>query len=546
MNRCLTYWIMTLFLGNVLCSQSAEPGLSSERLDAICNSVVRITSIPDARPDRDAQSEPGRKKRPEYGTGFVIASHGKRIIITAAHVLKNEFKNASGVTALLPGSSEGIPCDLIDVNDEVDLMALMPQQPINTPPLEISHRALRRGDYVCLFGQPWGIDVVQDRGEFKGEWTAAKVNEQLPSENKSVRIPRGQTRLIVYNSPNAPGKSGGPLVDRDGRVVGVDNSRLPDGPGECLAINIKELDKLKLDSPPDPMFKKAVAMLHVPLSPAAQPMSTRTWLKGSSEDKEGAHFLRIADVSCDANEVVRNCFSHSASFDREVGVEKLQQILNKQPLEKVVNFDFGFKILVPKGYRCVSDVTDSPSGVRLTVTSDDGNVAAPYNTFTVDAFAVPDRLIRLAKRVVNDELDTGAYEALGKRKNGRSLQAGYLRALLANEVAGLMNPAFPVEFLKLRIRDPNGGSILGTATKGDVFRAEDLIERPRYTPWFRENLVSESSDLCYAVHGLVLDDVAIVCNYAFRKSDVKQTAGEQPKTSNYLEHVIMRSSLAFD
>jgi len=208
-----------------------------------------------------------------FGTGFLVASDGR--LLTNHHVAEpwwgsDELKQlldrgasafAVSYTAYFPGSLQGITAKLDRVSPRADLATLKLQTP--APPhavlLQLDDRseASVSGDPVVLIGYPTGIEGILARA---GSDTTQKVVEnahevtQIVSQLAAEHLIRPTTTQghigdvlvdkIVYDAATASGGSGGPLFNRDGKVIGVNFAALSDFGGSNLAVPVRYAGEL--------------------------------------------------------------------------------------------------------------------------------------------------------------------------------------------------------------------------------------------------------------------------------------------------------------
>ncbi len=133
------------------------------------------------------------------GTGFFISSNG--YAITCKHVLENDQHY---VAVLRDGSR--YPIGIISINDKYDLALIMVIIYKKTPHLSIRDPfTMTPGERVFAIGTSLGLQAIITDGVFTGlrENTSTKDN------------------VIQFSAPINPGNSGGPLVDEQGKLIGV-------------------------------------------------------------------------------------------------------------------------------------------------------------------------------------------------------------------------------------------------------------------------------------------------------------------------------------
>jgi S1-C subfamily serine protease len=160
-----------------------------------------------------------RIERPDgaFGSGFVAALRSssdtsepladRRVIVTNAHV-------AEGVDPLRVVLYDGqtVLAHVRYLSDRIDLAVLVTEEPISAPPLEVVSGALVRGERVVLGGNPGGLFFITTEGVVAGVITGTPLSDQAcgPGNN-----------CIVLDTEAEPGSSGGPVVDEEGRVIGM-------------------------------------------------------------------------------------------------------------------------------------------------------------------------------------------------------------------------------------------------------------------------------------------------------------------------------------
>jgi len=151
------------------------------------------------------------------GSGFVVDKDG--YIVTNAHVVEG----ASSVTASFSEDGEAIPAEVkgVDRSTDVAVLKVDPSKVKNltTIPLGDSSKA-QVGDPVIAIGNPFGLSRTVTTGIVSGL-------------QRQIQAPNGFTISNVVQTDAAinPGNSGGPLLDANGRVIGI-NSQIQTGGGE--------------------------------------------------------------------------------------------------------------------------------------------------------------------------------------------------------------------------------------------------------------------------------------------------------------------------
>jgi serine protease Do len=169
----------------------------------------------------DIEREGGRFARSEFGgglgSGFIFASDGQ--ILTNAHVV-------SGARRIRVTLADGRTFDagLVGADTEVDV-AILRIGADRLPVAELGRVPLKVGQLVIAVGNPYGLN-----------WTVtAGVISALGRTLEAPGV-RKMTNLIQTDTSINPGNSGGPLVDSQGRVVGITTAMMPMAQGLGFSI----------------------------------------------------------------------------------------------------------------------------------------------------------------------------------------------------------------------------------------------------------------------------------------------------------------------
>lgn len=173
--------------------------------DIIAPSVVRVSRLGsmDENEATDGDEVLG------VGTGVVIDERG--LVLTSLHVVAGAgrlgirfadgFETEAGVASRDPANDLAVL--------QVDVM------PEGVPPAAmVSTDGLSLGDEVVVVGHPFGIGPSVSYGVISG------LNRQYSTPDGEF----GFDNLIQFDAAANPGNSGGPLVNRDGEVLGVVSS----------------------------------------------------------------------------------------------------------------------------------------------------------------------------------------------------------------------------------------------------------------------------------------------------------------------------------
>ena len=170
--------------------------------------VVQITSTSRGAAGTDpfGNTVPGQAQS-ALGSGFVIDKEGH--VVTNYHVVQGaskievSFSNQDTVKAEIVGTDPSTDLALLKV--DVDAKALTPLSLANSDQVEV-------GDPVVAIGNPFGLERTVTAGI-------------VSALQREVRAPNNYTidHVIQTDAPINSGNSGGPLIDAEGRVIGVNS-----------------------------------------------------------------------------------------------------------------------------------------------------------------------------------------------------------------------------------------------------------------------------------------------------------------------------------
>jgi S1-C subfamily serine protease len=157
------------------------------------------------------------------GTGFIWDKSGH--IVTNFHVIQN----ADGATVQLADESV-YEAKVVGASPEQDLAVLKIEAPAESlHPIPVGTSAdLKVGQTVIALGYPLGLDLTLTKGVISG------LDQLLPLESGSEI-----QRAIQTDASINPGNSGGPLLDSEGRLIGVNTAifRAPAGFGFAIPVD---------------------------------------------------------------------------------------------------------------------------------------------------------------------------------------------------------------------------------------------------------------------------------------------------------------------
>jgi S1-C subfamily serine protease len=151
------------------------------------------------------------------GSGFVVDSDGT--VLTNAHVVEG----ADAVTVSFEENGEQVDAELKGIDPSTDLAVLKvdPDDVDRLDPIPLGNSStVEVGDPVVAIGNPFGF-------------TRSVTTGIVSALQRQIEAPNGFTIRNVIQTDAAinPGNSGGPLLDADGRAIGI-NSQIATGGGQ--------------------------------------------------------------------------------------------------------------------------------------------------------------------------------------------------------------------------------------------------------------------------------------------------------------------------
>jgi putative serine protease PepD len=250
------------------------------------------------------------------GSGFVIDTQGH--IVTNEHVVDG----ASSLKVRFGENGDAIPVKLLGADRSADL-AVLQVDPSKVPgglhPLTLgSSSNLHPGEPTIAIGSPFGLE---------GTVTSGIVS----ALNRTIQAPSGFSISGAVQTDAAinPGNSGGPLLDAQGRVIGV-NSQIATESGSNSGVGFAiPVDQVKRIAP---VLEKGQKVQHAYLGVASRDASAGgaqvgQVVSGGPADRAG---IRAGDRILElGGEPIRDANDLSASVNSRQSGEKVQVVVER-------------------------------------------------------------------------------------------------------------------------------------------------------------------------------------------------------------------------
>ncbi len=180
-------------------------------VDKVKNAVVKVDKYSRTR---------GNEKISGSGSGFVFSSDG--LILTNSHVIDNSDK--LNITLL---DGDEFTSEVTGIDKDTDIAIIKIFGSGYTPAKLGSSGDLKIGQLVIAIGNPLGYQHSVSVGVLSGV-------------GRTMRTPDGHLIDNILQSDAAmnPGNSGGPMIDTNGEVIGINTAIIPYAQGLSFSIGI--------------------------------------------------------------------------------------------------------------------------------------------------------------------------------------------------------------------------------------------------------------------------------------------------------------------
>jgi S1-C subfamily serine protease len=171
-----------------------------------------LLAISMAPAPRGADSQPRATPKPPVSEIYAKVAPS----VVQVKALRSDGSQTGSGSGVVIDDAGDILTALHLVQDAGSVRVVFALRPANTPPRLTpatlgSPAGLRIGDDAIVVGNPFNLTRSLSTGVISG----LDRSVQVPNQNRSL------TGLIQFDAAVNPGSSGGPLVNRDGEVVGI-------------------------------------------------------------------------------------------------------------------------------------------------------------------------------------------------------------------------------------------------------------------------------------------------------------------------------------
>lgn len=160
------------------------------------------------------------------GSGFIVK---KGVVVTNLHVIKGATK---GYAKLIRQKSKYDIAGIVGIDSERDLVILSVPN-VKAPSLQLGDSSqVAVGDEIYAVGNPQGLEGTFSQG--------------IVSSVRQI----GSEQILQITAPISPGSSGGPILNSQGKVIGVAVATFKGGQNLNFAIPVSYLSALLADMKP--------------------------------------------------------------------------------------------------------------------------------------------------------------------------------------------------------------------------------------------------------------------------------------------------------
>ena len=199
-------------------------------IDVAARAVVRVVII---------QRTPDGPRYVGHGTGFAVEPNK---IVTNEHVIKDALQRSDLLVVVVPSEGDDFTgAKVIRADARRDLALLEIVGDLRLPPLTLVTNFVPADNEVVAMGYPGVVEfpTMDSPGELIESAVPITTRGTVSAERE-----RNGVSLYLHQADIAGGNSGGPLVDKCGRVLGVNSAVTMSGQGEgefYFAVQNREL-----------------------------------------------------------------------------------------------------------------------------------------------------------------------------------------------------------------------------------------------------------------------------------------------------------------
>ncbi|HEX5067866.1 MAG TPA: trypsin-like peptidase domain-containing protein [Myxococcota bacterium] len=171
----------------------------------------------------------GDRRNQVTGSGVIVTPQGS--ILTNEHLVDKAEK----VTVTVPGIRRKFSAEVVGSDRQTDIALIRISHPEPLPAASIGNAdGVRVGQWVLAIGNPYGLDGTVSLGI-------------VSAKGRNLDVPHLLNDFIQTDAMIDQGSSGGPLVDLDARVIGINSRGQGRGIGFTIPIDTAKIVMAQLE-----------------------------------------------------------------------------------------------------------------------------------------------------------------------------------------------------------------------------------------------------------------------------------------------------------
>jgi S1-C subfamily serine protease len=175
------------------------------------------------------------------GSGFLVqTATGKPVVVTNAHVLRD---NRNIRIRLFDGRE--FPIRQAAILEEFDLAFLAVDNGDLPDFLELRNELPEVSEPVYAYGAPRGLTGTLTTGIVSAVRQSSEIREAVGDGSFDEPVRMAEAHWVQTTAPISPGNSGGPLLDEEGRVVGINTLGFSNRLGQNLNFALSSVEVVR-------------------------------------------------------------------------------------------------------------------------------------------------------------------------------------------------------------------------------------------------------------------------------------------------------------
>ena len=244
--KILTGSLACMIMVMVIGSQAALAASSHQEMNGLPEpaGVTKVDAAEGIVRIQTGTQEDGKFTAEKSFSGFIVGSNGTNgvYIVTTWHSVG---KNPETIVKVIVKNDSAVEGTVVAYSKEQDFCIIAADSMKGKTPLPMRIMDYDEDDQLSGGSQVSALGFLAEAAAGT-EFSAADVTERK-GKITEADFDNNSVDYIKHNIDVTGGLDGGPLVDENGYVIGLNNSKIKPEDGDCCSLDIREVDKL-LDS----------------------------------------------------------------------------------------------------------------------------------------------------------------------------------------------------------------------------------------------------------------------------------------------------------